>query len=148
MFHVGKRCEKLCLDHQDDVVYNSHLWMNLLASMLEALFVGPFAQPSSLPSILDPPWTRADLMQAIKRLKFNKASDDCGLTAELLKAVPEEYLIAMLDVFNSVLRTGQIPASWKLHSIQTSDFRPIANIRLFYLYAFSSHRKYLGTGAA
>ena len=29
MLHVGKRCVKLCLDHQDDVVYNSHLWMNL-----------------------------------------------------------------------------------------------------------------------
>ena len=49
----------------------------------------------------------------------------------------------MLDVFNSVFRTGQNPASWKLtllftmmpkklHSTQTSDFRPIANIRLFY----------------
>ena len=112
------------------------------ASMLEALFVGPPAQPSSLPSIWHPPWTRADLMQAIKRLTFNKASVDCVLTAELLKAAPEECLIAMLDVFNSVLRTGQIPASWKLtlftmlpkkfHPIQTSDFRPIANIRLFY----------------
>ena len=116
--------------------------MDEFASMLEALFVGPPAQPSSLPSILDPPWTQADLMQAIKRLNLNKASDDCGLTAELLKVAPEEYLIAMLDVFNSVLRTGQIPAFWKLtlfpmlpkklHSIQTSDFRPIANIRLFY----------------
>ena len=80
-------------------------------------------------------------MQAIKRLKINKASDDCGLTAELLKVAPDEYLIAMLDAFNFILRTGQIPASWKLtlftmlpkkvHSIQTSDFRPIANIRLF-----------------
>ena len=65
-----------------------------------------------------------------------------SLTAELLKVAPEEYLIAMLDVFNSVLRTEEIPPSWKLtlftmlpkklHSIQTSDFRPIANIRLFY----------------
>ena len=112
------------------------------ASMLEALFVGPPAQASKLPSMLDPPWTWADLMQAIKRLKINKASDDCGLTAELLKVAPDEYLIAMLDAFNFILRTGQIPASWKLtlftmlpkkvHSIQTSDFRPIANIRLFY----------------
>ena len=46
------------------------------ASMLEALFVGPPAQPSSLPSMLDPPRTQADLMQAIKRLKLNKASDE------------------------------------------------------------------------
>ena len=48
----------------------------------------------------------------------------------------------MPDAFNFILRTGQIPASWKLtlftmlpkkvHSIQTSDFRPVANIRLFY----------------
>ena len=112
------------------------------ASMLEALFVGPPAQASNFPPMLDPPWTWADLMQAIKRLKINKASDDCGLTAELLKVAPDEYLIAMLDAFNFILRTGQIPASWKLtmftmlpkevHSIQTSDFRPRANIRLFY----------------
>ena len=37
MLHVGKRCGKLCLDHQDDVVYKSHLWMKFV-SMLEALF--------------------------------------------------------------------------------------------------------------
>ena len=56
-------------------------------------------------------------MQAIKRLKLNKASVDCGLTAELKKVAPEEYLIAMLDVFNSVLRTGQIPPILEIDAV-------------------------------
>ena len=142
------------------------------ASMLEALFVGPPAQASNFPSMLDPPWTWADLMQAIKRLKINKASDDCGLTAELLKVAPDEYLIAMLDAFNFILRTGQIPASWKLTLFffffsLTPFCRNVAEKSAFHtdewfqthcehsiilqgvrLYGSKPHRKCLGTGTA
>ena len=89
----------------------------------------------------DPPWTRADFIQAIKGLKFNKASDECGLTAGLLKTTPEEFLIAMLDAFNFVLHTGHLPASWrltlftmlpkKLNAIQTSDLEPLRTFDFF-----------------
>ena len=64
------------------------------------------------------------------------------MTAELLKAVPDEFFVRILEAFNVVLQSGRIPENWKLttfrmlpkklHAIQTSDFRPIASNRFFY----------------
>ena len=83
-----------------------------------------------------------ELRSAIKRLKLNKSPDDTGLTARLLKAVPEEFLVQTLTAFNVILESGRIPDTWelttfrmlpkKLRAIQTTDLRPIASSRLFY----------------
>ena len=65
-----------------------------------------------------------------------------GLTAELLKHAPEEFLNTLLTLYNNVLVTGERPESWcktlfsmlpkKTKPLQPADFRPIANIRLLY----------------
>ena len=112
------------------------------ASMLEALFVGP-CQPLQRPMRLTEP--RRDLSElrvAIQRLKTGKCGDEVGLTAELLKNVPEEFLSILLALYNNVLFTGERPESWcktlfsmlpkKTWPLQPADFRPIANIRLLY----------------
>ena len=103
------------------------------ASMLEGLFVGPLAIVYDAPPVLEQP---------CKRLKLKKSPDETGLTAELLKAVPEEFLVQTPAAFNVILESGRIPDTWKLtifrmlpkklRAIQTTDFRPIASSRLFY----------------
>ena len=112
------------------------------ASMLEGLFVGPLAIIHAAPTVLEPPWTLEELRLAIKRLKMRKSSDESGLTAELLKAAPDEFFVRILEAFNVVLQSGRIPETWKLttfkmlpkklRAIQTNDFRPIANSKFFY----------------
>ena len=75
---------------------------------------------------------------AIKRLKMNKASDECGLVAELLHFAPDNVVTALLGIMNQILHTGEIPSFWNKTMFQmqsartTTDFRPIANIRLMY----------------
>ena len=79
---------------------------------------------------------------AIKRMKANKASDECGLVAELLHVAPENVWCTIPTIMNTSLRDGEIPcASRKMlfqmlpktkQSKVTTDFRPIANIRLMY----------------
>ena len=112
------------------------------ASMLEALFVGP-CQPLQKPMRLtEPGWDLSELRVAIQRLKTGKCGDEVGLTAELLKNVPEEFLSILLALYNNVLFTGERPESWckrlfsmlpkKTWPLQPADFRPIANIRLLY----------------
>ena len=72
---------------------------------------------------------------------MNKASD-CGLVAELLHFAPDNVVTALLGIMNQTLHTGEIPSSWNKIMFQmlpkmknartTTDFRPIANIRLMY----------------
>ena len=112
------------------------------ASMLEALFVGP-CQPLQRPMRLtEPGWDLSELRFAVQRLKTGKCVDELGLTAELLKHAPEEFLNTLLTLYNNVLVTGERPESWcktlfsmlpkKTKPLQPADFRPIANIRLLY----------------
>jgi len=107
------------------------------ASMLEGLFVGPVAIVRDAPPVLEQPWTLEELRLAIKRLKLKKSPDETGLTAELLKAVPETFLVQTLAAFNVILESGRIRDTWKfttfrmlpkkLCAIHTTDFRPIAS---------------------
>jgi len=112
------------------------------ASMLEALFVGP-CQPLQKPMCLtEPGWDLSELRFAVRRLKSGKCGDELGLTAELLKHAPEEFLSTLLALYNNVLVTGERPESWcntlfsmlpkKTRPLQPADFRPIANIRVLY----------------
>ena len=81
------------------------------ASMLEALFVGP-CQPLQRPMRLtEPGWDLSELRFAVQRLKTGKCGDELGLTAELLKHAPEEFLNTLLTMYNNVLVTGERPES-------------------------------------
>ena len=92
-------------------------------------------------------WTLAELKCARARLKVNKACDNSGLAAEVLQYVPDEFLVELFRLFNGILQHGSAPAEWKKTSFTmlpkktraklVTDFRPIANIRLFYkLFAY------------
>ena len=68
--------------------------------------------------------------------------DDVGLTAEVLKHAPAEFWDYLLWVYNEIFHHGTVPQSWcctllnilpkKVRPTQVTDFRPVANIRLFY----------------
>ena len=73
---------------------------------------------------------------------MHKCGDDVGLTAEVLKHAPAEFWDYLLSVYNDIFHHGTVPQSWcctlfnmlpkKVRPTQVTDFRPIANIRLFY----------------
>ena len=87
-------------------------------------------------------WTVQELRIAIGRLQLEKSPDHCGVSAELLQHVPEEFLTALLRICHSVLEDGEVPDCWrttcfhmlpkKLRPMHATDVRPIANLRLLY----------------
>ena len=115
---------------------------NDFACMLATLFKGPFEVPTPAVIFSEPLWTMNELTDAIRRLKNDKGGDEVGLTAEVLKHAPREFLDALLRLYNDVIYTGEPPVSWsktlftmlpkKVRAKQTTDFRPIANVRLLY----------------
>ena len=53
------------------------------------------------------------LQSAICRLKDGKTADEVGLVIELLKHAPEDVLTLVLDLFNTFLSQGNVPATWR-----------------------------------
>ena len=82
------------------------------------------------------------MTEAIQRMKTQKTADECGLVAELLKHVPEDVLTKLLTLMNDLLLSGELPQTWQKTVFQmlpktakamvTSDYRPIANVRVLY----------------
>lgn len=113
-----------------------------LADMLEEVFPGHPSATNALQQFSEPNWTQAELNHAIQKMQNNKDADECGLVAELLKNAPGEFLMELLKLMSDMLQNGQVPTSWhktlsqmlpkKARANPTTDFRPIANIRLLY----------------
>ena len=80
------------------------------ADMLENIFSGHPSNPSPPPQLTEADWNLQELQIAIKRMKANKASDECGLVAELLHFAPGNVLCTILNIMNTILRDGEIHA--------------------------------------
>ena len=65
---------------------------NEFADMLETLFPGNALSPERSVITLGAPWQRSDLTKLVQRMKAQKAADECGLVAKLLKHVPGDVL--------------------------------------------------------
>ena len=76
---------------------------NDFADMLETLFAGNTISPQRPVTTTEDPWQRSDLTKAIQRMKTQKAADERGLVAELLKHVPEDVLTKLLALMNDLL---------------------------------------------
>ena len=83
------------------------------ADMLENIFSGHPSNPSPPPQLTEADWNLQELKIAIKRMKANKASDECGLVAELLHFAPENVWCTILNIMNTILRDGEIPCAWR-----------------------------------
>ena len=68
------------------------------ADMLEEIFHGYPGAPTQPEQLDGPLWTCRELTLAIKRLKNNKATDECGLVAEVLRCVPHDCLNSLLQI--------------------------------------------------
>ena len=66
--------------------------------MLENLFVGPVISLPKPVVLTEDVWTVQELRIAIGRLRLKKTPDQCGVSAELLQHVPEEFLMALLQI--------------------------------------------------
>ena len=114
--------------------------VNEFANMLEVVFAGNFSDSQQPDLLTERGWTLDELAQTIQKLKLDKAVDECGLAAELLKHLPDLYLHKLLDLYNHVVCNGGVPSSWirqlftllgkHVRAKLVSNFRPIASARV------------------
>ena len=83
------------------------------AEMLADLFSGANVEVTKPDILQERPFTMAELDSAIGNLKSNKACDERGLPAELLHQAPPAFREVLLDLFNHMLATGDVPSSWQ-----------------------------------
>ena len=115
--------------------------------MLEQLFAGDPGGELQPPQLTETAWEKSDVYNAIKRMKLQKSADERGLVAELLKYAPDFFIAKLVDSFHDLMTSGDVPREWDKTLFKMlpknsrakvpPDFRPIANIRLFYkLFAY------------
>ncbi|UYV70882.1 hypothetical protein LAZ67_8000969 [Cordylochernes scorpioides] len=56
--------------------------------------------------------TNADIYKEIAGLKSNKACGPDGIPNEVLKTLPDSYILLLKQLYNSVMTTGKYPAIW------------------------------------
>ena len=122
--------------------YASQPPLDEFADALATIFSGNQFFPDRPAALTETNWTLDELRGACARLKVNKVCDESGLAAALLQHAPDEFLVELLRLFNGILHHGNAPAGWKktlftmlpkrTRAKLVKDFRPIANIRLFY----------------
>ena len=71
---------------------------------------------NSVDSILDEDFNFQELKQTVKSLK-NTASGQDNITNEIIKHLPDSYLIVLLDFYNFSWNQGTLPDQWKLSTI-------------------------------
>ncbi|UYV78664.1 hypothetical protein LAZ67_16002322 [Cordylochernes scorpioides] len=62
--------------------------------------------------ILDSEITNADIYKEIAGLRSNKACGPDGIPNEVLKTLPDSYILLLKQLYNSVMTTGKCPAIW------------------------------------
>lgn len=82
------------------------------------------------------PITVAEIRDVLAHLLREKACGPDEIPGEILRALPDEAVIAMTEVFNGIMRTHRIPEEWRESVIYTlhkgndpskcSNFRPIS----------------------
>lgn len=62
---------------------------------------------------LSNPITLEELKSTIKALPNNKAPDPSGITYEMIKQLPDEFLNELIILYNDIIDKGFIPSSWQ-----------------------------------
>ena len=87
----------------------------VFASFYEKLYTGQktVKGPDTARTQLQP-FTQKELTEALKKMSKEKAADDSGIVAEMLKQGNSALLDAILNLFNDIVVGGQgIPSRWK-----------------------------------
>ena len=88
-------------------------------------------------------FTFAELQDTLRTMHRGRARDDNGIIVEMIREGPEVLLHAILQVFNTILTTGEIPPdSWFVSRIvvlfkkgdptNVSNYRPISILSILY----------------
>ncbi|UYV63584.1 TIGD4 [Cordylochernes scorpioides] len=90
--------------------------------------------------ILDSEITNADIYKEIAGLRSNKACGPDGIPNEVLKTLPDSYILLLKQLYNSVMTTGKYPAIWTnstIHPIfkngyknSPSNYRDLLSVNL------------------
>ena len=110
--------------------------------MLEQLFTGDPGGDLRPPQLTETVWEKSNVYKAIKRMKLQKSADKRGFVAESLLKYATDFVTAkVVDNFTDLITTGDVPREWhktvfkmlpkNSRSKVPSNYRPIANIRLF-----------------
>ena len=63
-------------------------------------------------SELDRPFTAGEVRNGLKHLRSGRASGEDGVPNEVLKALPDNCIDVIVDIFNKCLSLGEVPSSW------------------------------------
>ncbi|UYV76468.1 hypothetical protein LAZ67_14000455 [Cordylochernes scorpioides] len=90
--------------------------------------------------ILDSEITNADIYKEIAGLRSNKACGPDGIPNEVLKTLPDSYILLLKQLYNSAMTTGKYPAIWTnstIHPIfkngyknSPSNYRDLPSVNL------------------
>ena len=116
---------------------------NEFANMLEQIFAGSPDEVIATALVLsENDWHKDELLVATKRLKANKSADEKGFVAELLRFAFEDFLDRLLESFNGLMHSPQVPIDWRKTIFKMlpkhgrakvpAEYRLIASIRLLY----------------
>ena len=130
------------MDHHTVKTFVQEPHPNEFAKMSEELFSGIVTEPVKPDIFTEQMFGLKELKTAITRAKLAKAAAETALTADLLGHMQDDICNDLLHIFNHMLFSGEVPAAWRktlfkmlpktLKPRTTTDFRPIASIRLFY----------------
>ena len=86
---------------------------NEFSKILEELFNGIVTEPVKANTFTEQMFEVKELKTAIGRAKMAKANDETGLTAELVRHMPDDTCNEYLLMFNHMLFSGKVPAAWR-----------------------------------
>ena len=132
-------------DKNGNQQYSRRVIADIFADFYEQLYSSTqeTEQSEGTASVPVDPFTRAELVSAIKSLKSNRCQDTAGIKAEMLKTGGEVLVGVLLDLYNQILcGEMQAPKAWK-HSVISviyksgdatlpQNYRPICIIPLLY----------------
>ena len=97
---------------------------------------------ATAPVLSENDWHRDELLVATKRFKANKSADEKGFVAELLRFAFEDFLDRLLESFNGLMHSPQVPIDWRKTIFKMlpkhgrakvpAEYRLIASIRFLY----------------
>ena len=97
---------------------------------------------ATAPVLSENDWHKDELLVATKRLKANKSADEKGFVAELLRFAFEDFLDRLLESFNGLMHSPQVPIDRRKTIFKMlpkhgrakvpAEYRLIASIRFLY----------------
>ena len=89
-----------------------------------------------------PKFTMEELKYAVKKMKNRKSEDLCHIIIELIKNAGDPFMQILLDMYNSILNTGNTPQNWHVTIFRmlpksgdlsdANNWRPIVVLPILY----------------